>query len=87
MGDNPRRESYTPRQAVEDIAHEIRSRQLNILSLVRLMQKIEKGEVDTDSFNSPMNITTGFESIQQSVYEISELLDQLVEYMREQENT
>lgn len=86
MVDNTQLEPYTPRQAVEDVAHEIRSHQLNILSLVRLMQKIEAGEVDTDTLNSPMNITIGFESIQQSIYEISELLDHLVEYMRDQEN-
>ena len=86
MVDNLQFDEYTPREAVENAAHEIRSRQLNILSLVQLMQKIESGEVDSDTLNSPLSMTTGFESIQQSVNEISELLDNLVDYMRDYEN-
>ena len=85
MPDGPLK-GLNSRQAVEEIAHEIRSRQLSILSLVQLMRRIESGEVDAGSLPSKLDIPQGLDSIQTCVREISELLDTLVDYVREEDS-
>lgn len=71
------------REAVEEIAHEIRTRQLSILSLVQLIRRIESGELKADS--TALDTPKGLDSIQQCVHEISGLMDKLVEYVREED--
>ena len=83
----PRFDGYSPYEATEEVAHEIRSRQLNILTLIQLMQKIDSGELDATTLKTSLDMPTGFSSIQESVHEISVLMDSLVAYIREQENT
>lgn len=73
-------------QAVEEVAHEIRSRQLSILGLVQLLRRIESGDVDVKALPSDFNLPTGLDSIQQCVHEISGLLDVLVEHVREEDH-
>lgn len=87
MLDASQLDGLNSREAVEEVAHEIRSHQLNILGLIQLMQKIESGELDTHNLTSPLDLPTGFTSIQQSVNEMSDLVDILIEFMREQDDS
>ncbi|MEM9954384.1 MAG: hypothetical protein AAF846_22435 [Chloroflexota bacterium] len=78
-------QGLSSREAVEEVAHEIRSRQLSILGLVQLLRRIESGEVDVNNLSAEFNLPRGLDSIQQCVHEISGLLDVLVDYMREED--
>lgn len=86
MSDTERFDGCTPYEAAEEVAHEIRSRQLHVLTLIQLMQKIESGELDSRTLKTPIDIATGFSDIQDCVHEISDLMDSLLVYMRKQEN-
>ena len=86
MDDIPQLDGYTLCEAAEEVAHEIRSRQLNILTLIQLMRKIEAGELDASSLKTTLDMPTGFSSIKESVHESSDWMDTLVAYIREQEN-
>lgn len=86
MDDIPQLDGYTLCEAAEEVAHEIRSRQLNILTLIQLMQKMDSGELDVTTLKTTLDMPTGFSSIKESVHEISDLVDTLVVYIREQEN-
>ncbi|GAB5490885.1 MAG: hypothetical protein Phog2KO_11000 [Phototrophicaceae bacterium] len=86
MDDIPQLDGYTLCEAAEEVAHEIRSRQLNILTLIQLMQKMDSGELDVTTLKTTLDMPTGFSSIKESVHEISDLVDTLIVYIREQEN-
>ena len=73
------------RQAVEEVAHEIRTRQLSILSLVQLLRRIDSGEVEQDSLPASFDVPQGLDSIQECVHEISDLMNRLVDYVREED--
>ena len=74
-----------PREAVEEIAHEVRTRQLSILSLVQLIRRIESGEVKANLTATIPDTSENLDSIQQCVHEISQLMDKLVDYVSEED--
>ncbi|MGJ3237652.1 MAG: hypothetical protein ACFE0Q_03000 [Anaerolineae bacterium] len=76
-------DGLTSRQAVEEIAHEIRTRQLSILSLVQLLRHVNSGDVDIDHLPAKMGVEPNLAAIQQCVHEISDLMDVLVDFVRE----
>ncbi|MEO1288180.1 MAG: hypothetical protein AAFV93_10460, partial [Chloroflexota bacterium] len=59
-------QGLSSREAVEEVAHEIRSRQLSILGLVQLLRRIESGDVD--NLPTEFNLPRGLDSIQQCVH-------------------
>lgn len=73
-------------EAVEEIAHEIRTRQLSILSLVQLIRRIESKELEVGSTSDIPGKPENLDSIQVCVHEISELLDKLIDYVREEDS-
>lgn len=74
------------REAVEEIAHQIRSHQLQILSTLQLLRRLEAGDLNSDTLESPLDLAQGFDVIQQSIHRISELMTVLVDYVRDDEN-
>lgn len=70
------------KQAVEDVVHEIRSRQLSILTLVQILRRLEAGDVDITNLPPDVDTPQSLDAIQQCVHEISDLLDALLIYMR-----
>lgn len=74
------------REAVEEIAHQIRSHQLQILSTLQLLRRLEAGDLNSDTLETPLDLEHGFDVIQQSIHRISELMTVLVDYVRDDEN-
>ncbi|MGB7338621.1 MAG: hypothetical protein WBC91_07000 [Phototrophicaceae bacterium] len=85
MPDDLKLNGLNSEQAVEEVAHEIRSRQLSILTLVQLLRRIDSGDVSMANLPSEFDIPQGLDSIQQCVHEISHLLDTLLTHMRDQD--
>jgi|GEM_PF-3975660 len=83
MPDNLHLQGLNTREAVEEVAHEIRTHQLSILSLVQVLRRVESGELNIASLPANLQIPRNLDSIQQCVHEISQLMDTLVDHVRD----
>lgn len=86
MPDNISLHGLNTREAVEEVAHEIRTRQLSILSLVQVLRRVESGELSLTALPDNLQTPRNLEAIQQCVHEISQLVDSLVEHVRSDDN-
>lgn len=79
-------EGLSARQAVEEAAHEMRNHQMHIIGMVNLLQRMNAGDLDGQNLVPPLSPSDGLSQIQQSVREISDCMDALLEHVRELDN-
>ena len=79
-------EGLSARQAVEEAAHEMRNHQMQIIGMVQLLQRMNAGDLDGRNLVPPLSASDGLLQIQQSVREISDCMDALLEHVRELDN-
>jgi predicted component of type VI protein secretion system len=87
MPDSQWFDGLSARQAVEEAAHEMRNHQLHIIGMAQLLQRMNMGDLDGQNLVPPLSPNEGLSQIQQSVREISDCMDALVDYLRQIDDT